>query len=151
MMISQTFTRKALLAMVLGISSLPVFADQPEEIQWQQLPAETQETLAPMEKNWDKLKPRQQHMLMRKAENKTFKDRAERWKQLSPEERERIAKARKRFREMPPEQRKALRKRWENMSAEEKRAAKQRRLKKYEKNRPQDRDKKRDKNKQNEK
>jgi len=122
------------LAATLSINVLPALADQHNEaVDWDQLPAETRETLAPAEKRWDKLKPHQQHKLLRRAQDKNFKNRAERWKQLSPEERKRIVKARERFKDMPPEKRKELRKRWENMTDEEKREAKKKRLKKHEK------------------
>ena len=150
MMIKQTIMRTAFLSLVLGIIALPVFADDHKHLKWQQLPAETRAILAPMEKRWDKLEPRQQHILMHKAENKEFKNRAERWKQLTPEERKRIAKARQRFKEMPPEKRKALRKRWENMTDEEKRKIRERRFVKpqREERQTQRKDKLRDKKKQ---
>ena len=133
--------RRLLLAGVLSFSALTVYGDHHKKIEWQQLPAETRENLAPMEKRWDKLQPHQQHKLLRRAESKSFKNRAERWKQLSPEERERITKARQRFKDMPSEKRKELRKRWENMTDEEKRAAKERRLKKHKKDKKKDREK----------
>jgi hypothetical protein len=128
MMIKQTIMKTALFSLVLGGSALPVFADNHKAIQWQQLPMETREILAPMENRWDTLEPRRQHILIRKAQSKEFKNRADRWNQLTPEQRERIVKARQRFKEMPPEKRKELRKRWENMTDEEKRKVRERRL-----------------------
>jgi excinuclease UvrABC ATPase subunit len=142
---NKAITKRLLLAGVLSLSALPVYGDHHEKIEWQQLPAETRENLAPMEKRWDKLKPQQQHKLLRRAESKGFKNRAERWKQLSPEERKRITKARQRFKDMPPEKRKELRKRWENMTDEEKRAAKERRLKMHGKDKKRDNKKTKDK------
>lgn len=150
-MINKAISRRLLLSAALAISALPVYGDDQEEIKWQQLPVETRETLAPMEKRWDKLKPHQQHKLVRRAQDKGFKNRAERWKQLSPEERERIVKARQRFKDMPPEKRKELRKRWENMTDEEKSEAKERRLKRHQMGDKQDKGKKRDKNRKEEK
>ena len=147
-MINKAITRTLLLAAALGISALPAYADQPiEAVDWDNLPAETRENLAPMEKRWGKLKPHQQHKLLRRAQDKNFKNRAERWKKLSPEERKRIVKARERFKDMPPEKRKELRKRWENMTDEEKREAKKKRLKKHEKGNKENKkkDKKQDK------
>lgn len=151
-MINTAISKRLLLTLVLAAGALPAtYGDHQKEIKWHQLPAETRETLAPMEKRWDRLKPHQQHKLVRRAQDKGFKNRAERWKQLSPEERERIVKARQRFKDMPAEKRKELRKRWENMTDEEKLAAKERRLKRHEKDKREDRDKKRDINKQKEK
>ena len=139
-MINKAITTALTLAAALSISALPAHADGPiEALDWNQLPAETRETLAPVEKRWDKLKPQQQHKLVRRAQDKNFKNRAERWKKLSPEERKQIIKARKRFKDMPPEKRKELRKRWENMTEEEKRQAKERRLKKREMDKKKDR------------
>jgi len=138
-MINKAIATALLLSGALSISVLPAYADQHNEaVDWDQLPAETRENLAPVEKRWDKLKPHQQHKLLRRAQDKNFKNRAERWKNLSPEERKRIVKARKRFKDMPPEERKELRKRWENMTDEEKREAKQKRLKKHEKGKKKD-------------
>ena len=147
-MINKAITTALTLAAALSISALPAHADGPiEALDWNQLPAETRETLAPVEKRWDKLKPQQQHKLVRRAQDKNFKNRAERWKKLSPEERKRIVKARERFKDMPPEKRKELRKRWENMTDEEKREAKKKRLKKHEKGNKENKqkDKKQDK------
>jgi len=129
-MINKTISRVLFLAVALSITALPGYADDPiEALDWHQLPAETRETLAPMEKRWDKLNPQQQHNLVRRSQDQNFKNRAERWNNLSPEERQRIVEARKRFKDMPPERRKELRNRWENMTEEERRAAKERRLK----------------------
>ena len=123
-----TYATLLLLGTLLGalsISALPAYADEHiEAIDWHTLPAETRETLAPVADRWHKIKPQQQHKLVRKAKEKTFKNRAERWKKLSPQQRQRIVKARDRFKDMPPEERKELRKRWENMSDKEKREAK---------------------------
>ena len=130
MNINKTTYATFLLLGALSISALPAHADQHiEAIDWHTLPAETQETLAPVADRWHKIKPQQQHKLVRRAKEKTFKDRAERWKKLSPEQRQRIVKARERFKDMPPEERKELRKRWENMSEKEKREAKAQRKK----------------------
>ena len=113
-----------LLTATLSFITLPAYSEQPvEPIEWEQLPTETRETLAPMAERWDSLTPHQQHRLLRRTEDKMFKERAERWNNLSPEERERIQKARQRFKDMPPERREKLRKRWENMSEEERKAA----------------------------
>ena len=113
-----------LLMLALATGALPAYGEQPEEpIEWDQLPAETRETLAPMADRWDRLKPQQQHRLVRRAGDKGFQERAERWNNLSPEEREKIHKARQKFRDMPPEKREKLRKRWENMSEEERSVA----------------------------
>ena len=124
-MLNKSIITALLLTGALSISALPAYADQPmEAIEWRKLPAETRETLAPMADRWNKLKPQQQHMLVRRANNSGFKNRAERWQKLSPEERKRIVKARERFKDMPPAKRKELRKRWENMSEKERREAK---------------------------
>jgi predicted Fe-S protein YdhL (DUF1289 family) len=124
-MLNKTITTALLLIGALSIFSLPAYADQSvEPIDWHKLPAETRETLAPMADRWKKLKPHQQHKLVRRASDEGFKNRAERWQKLSPEERKRIVKARKRFKDMPPEKRKELRKRWENMSDKERREIK---------------------------
>ena len=113
-----------LLLLALATGALSAYGEQPvEPIEWDQLPAETRDTLAPMANRWDRLMPRQQHRLVRRAGDKDFQERAERWKKLSPEERERIQKARQRFKDMPPERREKLRQRWENMSEEERKAA----------------------------
>jgi hypothetical protein len=130
MIINKTTYAILLLFGTLSISALPVYADEHiEGIDWHTLPAETKENLAPVADRWDKLKPHQQHKLVRRAKDKTFKNRAERWKKLSPEQRQRIVKARDRFKDMPPEKRKELRKRWENMSDKDKREAKAQRHK----------------------
>jgi hypothetical protein len=119
------------LAATLSLSALPAFADQPiDTIDWDSLPKETQEALAPVAGRWHKIKPNQQHKLVRRAEEEGFKNRAERWKKLSPKQRERIVKARQRFKDMPPEKRKKLRERWENMSDQEKRKFKDKPLEK---------------------
>ena len=113
-----------LLMLALATGALPAYGEQPvEPIEWDQLPAETRETLAPMADRWDRLKPQQQHRLVRRAGDKGFQERAERWNNLSPEERDKIQKARQRYKDMPPERREKLRKRWENMSEEERKAA----------------------------
>ena len=114
----------ALLA-ILACYALPLSADQQNErpIAWADLPADARSALAPMADRWDKMKPRQQHRLLRKVGNKKFKQNADRWNNLSPEERERIKKSRGRFKELPPEKRQALRQKWENMSDAERRDA----------------------------
>ena len=113
-----------LLMLALATGALPAYGEQPvDPIEWDQLPAETRDTLAPMANRWNSLKPRQQHRLVRRAGDKDFQERAERWNNLSPEEREKIHKARQKFRDMPAEKREKLRKRWENMSEEERSVA----------------------------
>jgi hypothetical protein len=124
-MLNKAISTILLLIGALSLCALPAHADQPlEAIDWQKLPAETRETLAPMADRWQKLKPHQQHRLVRRASDSGFKNRAERWQKLSPEERKRIVKARKRFKDMPVEKRKELRKRWENMNEQERSEAK---------------------------
>lgn len=123
-MLNKAITTTLLLIGALSLCALPAHADKPiEAIDWRTLPAETRETLAPMADRWHKLKPHQQHRLVRRASDSGFKNRAERWQKLSPEERKRIVNARKRFKDMPVEKRKELRKRWENMSDQERREA----------------------------
>ncbi len=123
-----------LLAAALTLSALPAHADNHQQaINWNDLPADVRQTLAPMADRWDKLKPQHQHRLVRRASNKNVKNKAERWEKLTPKERKRIKKARERFKDMPPEKRKELRERWENMSPEEKREAKKARKDKKDK------------------
>ena len=149
-MSNKAITTTLLLVGALSLCALPAHADKPiEAIDWRSLPAETRETLAPMADRWHKLKPHQQHRLVRRASDSGFKNRAERWKKLSPEERKRIVKARKRFKDMPVEKRKQLRKRWENMSEEERSEAKAKARKG--KNKDKDSAKKNDEKKQDDK
>ena len=109
------------IAAAFTLTTLPASAEESvEALNWEELPAEIQQSLSPMAERWDKLAPQQQHRLVRRASDSGFKDKAERWKQLSPEERQRIRKARDRFQDMPPEKRQELRNRWENMSDDDK-------------------------------
>ena len=119
---NKRFKTIVLLA-VLACCALPVSADQQNDrpIAWADLPADARSTLAPMADRWDKMKPRQQHRLLRKVGNKKFKQNADRWNKLSPEERERIKQSHGRFKELPPEKRKALRQKWDSMSDAERR------------------------------
>ena len=121
---NKRFKTIALLA-VLACCALPVSADQQNDrpIAWADLPADARSALAPMADRWDKMKPRQQHRLLRKVGNKKFKQNADRWNKLSPQERERIKQSRGRFKELPPEKRKALRQKWDSMSDAERRDA----------------------------
>lgn len=152
-MIFKAATKTLILAGTLCISGLPAYADDHiEAVEWDRLPAETREALAPVAERWSKLKPHQQHRLLRRVNNNEYKNRAERWKNLSPAERQRIIEARKRFKDMPPEKRRELRKRWENMSDQEKREARERRPVKPDKKKNKDKrnkdKKKRDQNSQ---
>ncbi|MDA7852413.1 DUF3106 domain-containing protein [Porticoccaceae bacterium] len=116
--------RMLALTAALTCATLPAYADDRDDaIAWRDLPADTREVLAPIAERWDTLKPRQQHRLVRKVADKTYKHSADRWKSLSPEERQRIKQGRERFKDMPEEKRKELRQRWQNMSEEERREA----------------------------
>jgi hypothetical protein len=146
-MLNKTITTALLIIGALLCASHGHADKSLEAIDWHRLPAETRETLAPMADRWDKLKPQQQHKLVRRANNSGFKNRAQRWQKLSPEERKRIVKARERFKDMPAEKRKELRKRWENMSEKERREAKDKARKHKERKDRADKDKQKDKKK----
>jgi hypothetical protein len=124
--------RACALTAVLGCSVLsgPVLSDQhtteePQPIAWSQLPEDAREALAPFEGRWDNLKPHHQHKLLRRVNEKEFKQGSERWQSLSQAERDRIKESRRRFQHLPPGKRQELRQRWANMSEAERQEAAQ--------------------------
>ena len=115
-----------LLAGVLLCSEL--FAEESRgQIPFQELPKETRDILAPLEKYWHKVKPNQQKWILARAQSAAPSTRervrrmAQRLKDLSPEQRKRLRKIKKHYDKMSPDERQKLRQRYENTSPQERR------------------------------
>jgi hypothetical protein len=145
----------ALALVAVGLSwpawsqrSAPAQAGTAASVPWGSLDAGTREMLQPLHYKWERMSPRHQQHMLRKARHwqrlspqkrVEIRERIERWQKMTPAERERARANRRvyrhlspeardkldaayeRFKQMPEAQRDRLRKQWRSLSAEQRR------------------------------
>ena len=123
--------------------------------QWSSLPGATQKVLKPFEQQWDQLPQERRARLLQGVERwqgmdpeqrKIMAKRFKRWQAMSPEQQLKVREHFKRFRQLPPERREvlknkyrhfqqmspqrkeALRERWKNLSPDDRKQFREKRL-----------------------
>ena len=95
------------------------------QVPFQELPKETRDILAPFEKHWDRVKPKQKKRLLARAQStdpeqqKRVRRMAQRLKSLSPEQHKHLREVKRHYDKMPPHERRELRRRFDKMSPKE--------------------------------
>ncbi|HFD80113.1 MAG TPA: DUF3106 domain-containing protein [Gammaproteobacteria bacterium] len=150
--------KRLLLALCLFLATLGRAYAAPAQIPWDQLSPEEQRLLEPLHDTWMELPAARQQRLRKGVERwddmspeqkKRVRKRIRRWLSLSPEQRASLRKRLERFHELPPEQqqrlrqryrwfrrlppekRRALREKWNSLSAEERKAFRERALRRW--------------------
>lgn len=123
--------RMTILALLAATMCAPVFASEPSLPEWDQLDAQTRETLiAPTRERWNNdldgrermLKHAQRWSTMTPDQRSHARHGVERWRHMSPEQRAEARALYGKMRGMDPEAREALREQWRGMTPAQRKA-----------------------------